>query len=299
MAKHLIVTADDMGYNVERNQGIIDCFQKKAVTNSSLLVNGVATVDAAALSLKHCLPTGLHFNITEGIPVEKNQYKTLVNETGSFLGKRAFYKAASQKKISPLEVRVELIAQIGRYVQLFGSKPVYVDGHQHAHILPGLAEIFAVTLAEEGVRATRLPLELNLEKATWVGEPLNKFLFIVRDNAASAKPIFKAHNIWFSDSFYGLMTMGSSMTAERLQTGIKRAFFSASKSAGLDQPITCELMTHPGYACKGEGSCGYGADDFSQSPDREYEKSILESQEMLEFYKANDITLVPYHKCVA
>lgn len=28
-------------------------------------------------------------------------------------------------------------AQIKRYEELIGSKPVYVDGHQHAHIIPG------------------------------------------------------------------------------------------------------------------------------------------------------------------
>ena len=58
MAKLLIVTADDMGYNVERNEGIVECFLNKAVTNASLMVNGVACEDAAEQALKHGLPTG-------------------------------------------------------------------------------------------------------------------------------------------------------------------------------------------------------------------------------------------------
>lgn len=58
MSKRLIVTADDMGYNVERNRGIIECFQKGVVTNSSLLVNGVAAEDAAQLAQTYGLPTG-------------------------------------------------------------------------------------------------------------------------------------------------------------------------------------------------------------------------------------------------
>ena len=92
--------------------------------------------------------------------------------------------------------------------------------------------------------------------------------------------------------------MGSNMTAQRLQTGIRRAFESLAKSADSGQPITCELMTHPGYACKGPGGCGDGPDNFSESPDREYEKSILESEEMRSFYKASGITLTSYHKCL-
>ena len=59
MAKRgLIITADDMGYNVERNQGIIECFEKGGITNSSLMVNGVACEDAVKLALKYGLPTG-------------------------------------------------------------------------------------------------------------------------------------------------------------------------------------------------------------------------------------------------
>lgn len=58
MAKRLIITADDMGYNVERNRGIIECFQRGAITNSSLMVNGIAAADAAHLALKYGLPTG-------------------------------------------------------------------------------------------------------------------------------------------------------------------------------------------------------------------------------------------------
>ena len=61
MSRYLIVTADDMGYNVERNEGIIDSFKKKAVTNSSVIVNGVASQHAAQLALEHNLPTGIQF----------------------------------------------------------------------------------------------------------------------------------------------------------------------------------------------------------------------------------------------
>ena len=114
---------------------------------------------------------------------------------------------------------------------------------------------------------------------------------------AHLKNVLLLHRV--SDAFYGLMTMGSNMTTQRLQTGIKRAFDSLAKSADNSRPVTCELMTHPGYPCKGPGGCGDGPDDFSQSPDREHEKSILECEEMRNFYKANNITLMSYHECLA
>lgn len=285
-----------MGYNIERNQGIVECFIKTGITNSSLMVNGEASEHAAHLALKHGLPTGLHFNITEGIPVRPDFcYKTLTDSKGHFLGMLGLRQAVAEGKIDVTEVKEELTRQIARYTELTGSIPVYVDGHQHAHIIPGLVETFALTLLELGVRATRLPSEFNLEQATWVGDPLRQFFFMVNSNAEDAKPVLRKYNIWFSDAFYGLMTMGSNMTPQRLQSGILQAFTSLSESLDTGQPITCELMTHPGYACKGRGGCGEGADDFSQSADREYEKNILESEEMRNFYKANNIVLASYH----
>ena len=36
-----------------------------------------------------------------------------------------------------LQVKEELTNQIVRYTELIGDKPVYIDGHQHVHMLPG------------------------------------------------------------------------------------------------------------------------------------------------------------------
>lgn len=263
------------------------------------MVNGVASDHAAHLALKHGLPTGLHFNITEGVPVCPDLcYKTLTNSKGHFLGNTDLRKAVAEGKIDFREVTEELERQIARYVELVGSMPAYVDGHQHAHIVPGLAEPFAQTLSQHGIRATRLPCEFNLELATWVDDqdPLRPFFFRINSDAVDAKPVFSKHNIWVPDAFYGLMTMGNNMTPQRLQTGILHAFTSLAECANTSQPITCEVMTHPGYACRGAGGCGDGPDRFSQASDREYEKSILESEEMRNFYKAHNITLMSYHR---
>jgi len=55
----LIITADDFGYDVERNRGIVECFLLGAVTRASLLVNGVACNDACTLANKYNIPLGL------------------------------------------------------------------------------------------------------------------------------------------------------------------------------------------------------------------------------------------------
>ncbi|KAL8575208.1 hypothetical protein ACOMHN_042329 [Nucella lapillus] len=298
MTKSLIITADDMGYNVERNNGIIECFKNRGITNSSIMANGVACEDAAKQALKQGLPTGLHFNITEGVPVNADsRYATLTKSDGRFLDALDLRRAAGEGRIDVNEVKMELKGQIARYEELMGCKPVYVDGHKHGHLFPGIVETFAQTLSEHGIRGTRLPYELDQELASWNQHPMRDFLFTVCRDAEQAKPVLKAHRVWASDTFYGLMTMGQNMTAQRLQTGILRAFASLAETEGPGRPITCELMTHPGFMCKGVGGCGAGADEFSKSSDREHEKSILEGEEMQKFYQAHDITPMSYEKC--
>jgi len=56
--KTLVITADDFGYDCDRNRGILQCFQKRAVTRTSVLVNGAACNEAFALANFHSIPLG-------------------------------------------------------------------------------------------------------------------------------------------------------------------------------------------------------------------------------------------------
>ena len=58
--KILLVTADDFGYDCDRNRGILECFQKCAITRASVLVNGVACSEAFALADSYNIPLGEH-----------------------------------------------------------------------------------------------------------------------------------------------------------------------------------------------------------------------------------------------
>ena len=58
--KILLVTADDFGYDCDRNRGILECFQKHTITRASVLVNGTACSEAFALANLHNIPLGQH-----------------------------------------------------------------------------------------------------------------------------------------------------------------------------------------------------------------------------------------------
>ncbi|XP_058850172.1 carbohydrate deacetylase-like isoform X2 [Acipenser ruthenus] len=142
----LVVTGDDFGYCARRNRGIVECFQKGAISNVSLLVNGMAAEEAAEISKRHSIPIGLHANLSEGLPVCDTLPKgsSLVNDDGYFHGKMGFRKALRNGQLKMIEVEQELKAQVQLFCELTGQLPHHMDGHQHVHVLPG--EMLEVTL---------------------------------------------------------------------------------------------------------------------------------------------------------
>ena len=67
------------------------------------------------------------------------QCPSLTTET-FFKGKSGFW--SSHLEIDETEVELELISQIEKFIELVGSKPAYIDGHQHIQasrrVLPSL-----------------------------------------------------------------------------------------------------------------------------------------------------------------
>ena len=57
--QYLIITADDFGYSEERDDGIVDCFMKGAISNVSLMVNGYSVETAVKKAKAVGLPMGM------------------------------------------------------------------------------------------------------------------------------------------------------------------------------------------------------------------------------------------------
>ena len=60
MRKLLIINADDFGYSVSRNIGMVECFTKGVISGVTLMVNGVADEDAAKRAKESNVPTGMY-----------------------------------------------------------------------------------------------------------------------------------------------------------------------------------------------------------------------------------------------
>ena len=91
----LIINADDFGFSLQRDAGILTSFTHGLLTHATLLVNGPTAIPAAKAAKLCGLPIGLHLNLTEGYPLcNPNDIASLIDDkTGVFLGKFAFREA--------------------------------------------------------------------------------------------------------------------------------------------------------------------------------------------------------------
>ncbi len=104
MTKLLIVNADDFGASLGTNRGIMETHLRGIVTSTSLLVNGVASAEAAEMAdLAPELSVGLH---------------------------------ADLDGIAPEQVSASLERQLDRFEALTGAEPTHLDTHHDTHRQP-------------------------------------------------------------------------------------------------------------------------------------------------------------------
>jgi chitin disaccharide deacetylase len=97
--KYLIVNGDDFGASRGINRGVIEAHQRGILTSASLLVDGAASEEAAALARRTpTLSVGLHVDLRDG-----------------------------------RDCRAELQRQFERFGQLMHDAPTHLDSHHDVH----------------------------------------------------------------------------------------------------------------------------------------------------------------------
>ena len=292
-----------------------------------LLILPLCTVHAAQHAAKIGLPMGLHLNLTEG-PASANMDQVaslLVSQTpwwptGStqpvgtshthsagktamhMRGKSGLREALSKCEISLEEVGHEVEAQIAAFKHLTGSAPVYLDGHQHVHVLPGIAAVVARVAAREGVQLVRIPDEQATHFDGHVGEERATFYRSIISQAADARAVFIDEGLEVPDSFVGLGLLGADCSAQRLllrlQALLDDAALSATSTAaeckwgggGVGRhEYVGEYMCHVGKASV-EG------DAFSKSHDRDLELGVLCLPAVRHWLESKHVCLSSYHE---
>src|SRR4030042_2177505 len=162
MSKRFIINADDFGLAEGANEGIMECYNRGAVTDMSLLAVGEAFGHAVARARENNIGRiGVHLALTDSfrpiMPV--TEIPTLVNKDGRFSkGHCCFLAKYFSGSISMNEIYAELKSQISK-VKKAGFAITHLDSHHHIHIIPGILKIVVKLMKEESVRYVRFPLE--------------------------------------------------------------------------------------------------------------------------------------------
>ena len=176
-----ILHADDLGMSKANNNSIINLAKANLIKSASLLVNGyeaksaIKEIDKYSLSMQLCL----HLCLTEGPPIaERNLINCLTNKDGllnvkfinllliSFLP-----RSLNIRKRMKDQLKIEILSQIKKYKKLTNLNSIYIDGHQHIHLIPIVLKIILEISKEENIvwiRTTSEPLPTGIPLKIWM-----------------------------------------------------------------------------------------------------------------------------------
>ena len=228
----LIVNADDLGINPERDRGIIEAFTHGIVTSTTMIANGPSFRSATAQARSVGLPIGVHLNLSDGATLS-GPIAGLTDQDNRLPGKQQLRRYLLGDACDYAGIRREFSAQIEKVIAT-GLNPGHIDGHQHCHTYPNLIEITVELACAYGLDAIRCVLPADPPDADIPAE-LIEDLAQFRSLGRKARPVIRNAGVTTTDGLWGLAQLHSLDTAclcallEKLPAG------------------QWELMTHPGW----------------------------------------------------
>ena len=135
----VIINADDYGRDQSTTDAIVDCFLKKKITSTTLMVVHKDCKRASNIAKEIGLPTGLHLCLDEGYPVgDPLKVSSFLDEQGELnVNSRLLFRG----RVHLNELFLEVIAQIKKFNEL-GLQMTHIDSHHHLHCHPLILPIF-------------------------------------------------------------------------------------------------------------------------------------------------------------
>lgn len=163
-----IINADDFGRESSVNEAIGLCFEKRIITNTTLMVNMPYAMDAVRLAKSNGFEdrVGLHLNLTQGVPLTSSirNFSSFCDGRGEF-NARFHLSTAGRLTIGPREAAAlseEIEAQIRRYLA-FGLTEKHLDSHHHSHTDLSVWRLAEPLLKKYGFRSVRISRNLFAE----------------------------------------------------------------------------------------------------------------------------------------
>jgi chitin disaccharide deacetylase len=231
---HVVLCADDFGLTEGVSRGILELARMGRISATSALTNAPSWPRMAPelASLRGSIAVGLHLNLTLGAPLGP---MPRLAPHGLFPTNGALIASALAGRLAPDEVSAEIERQLDAFEAALGGPPDFVDGHQHAHVLPGIRGALLEVLGRRGPRL-------------WLRDPSDRAVAILQRGIAASKALTvgalaygfegAARRAGFETNagFSGFSPFDPSLAAERL-------FERALTELG-PRPL---VMCHPGH----------------------------------------------------
>lgn len=157
----VVINADDFGYSEGITRAILAAWRQGIVTATTAMTNMPFFEQAMELARagSRIHSVGLHFNLTEGIPLteEMRSCRTLCDDTGCFTG--AWHRQTSSRfslpKSASRAIATEAKAQIERYLDC-GGVLMHLDSHHHVHTDFSVARVLFPIARAYGFKSVRL-----------------------------------------------------------------------------------------------------------------------------------------------
>ena len=234
-----IIHADDFGRSKNISKSIYQCILTKSVSSISIIVS--EKIYGLNFLKKVKVNKRLHLNLTDFSKKKSNK---------NFIYNLSFF----QLMIMPLlpnfknkrkYIEYEIVRQIECYKNKIKTKEIFIDGHQHVHMIPWIFTIIFNIRKKYNITNIRIPNE--------------KFLIVNKDffNFQVIKNIFKLflikflifvsrnkiNKIKYNFNFFGLIYSGC-QNKKYLQKIIRFQKLNPKKFL--------EILVHPGFAAHTE-----------------------------------------------
>ncbi len=232
----IILCADDYAMTEGISRAIGELAAARRLSATSVMVTSPHWPAAAARLLVHRprLAIGLHLNLTLGRPAGP---MLRLAPGDKFPDMRGLATRALLGLLDGGEVRAEIERQLDRFEQGLGFAPDHIDGHQHAHVLPGVRGPLLETVA----RRYRGSAPLIRDPADRPGAILAR-----RIAASKALPVWalalgfaraaRRHGLPINDSFAGFSNFD-----------VKQPYAEELACAFLQPGRRHLVMCHPGH----------------------------------------------------
>ncbi len=200
MPQRLTICADDFALSPAISEAIADLAMSGPINAISCMaaLPGWPRDSLLLGALPANIEIGLHLVLTDEVPLTRMRH---IAPGGYLPGIDSLTRRAALRQLDLTEIKQEITAQFDRFIACHGRSPAFVDGHQHAHLLPGIRQIMLSETARRApgawVRNCTDRLDAMLTRP-WSGKAIGSAWHSRGLAAAAAR-----HGVACNDSFAG------------------------------------------------------------------------------------------------